>query len=99
RPHTSMLLPYTTLFRSMELGMIQPGSIIPDIPGKSKVNNYGGTFYGLVTAREALTYSYNVSADIIYRKILGENPAEKYLSKMNIDRKSTRLNSSHVSIS
>src|SRR5699024_6376430 len=84
RPAGSTFKPVAVYAPAMELGVIQPGSIIPDIPGKSKVNNYGGTFYGLVTAREALTYSYNVSADIIYRKILGENPAEKYLSKMNI---------------
>src|SRR5699024_12142408 len=69
---------------AMEPGKIESGSIMPDISGKSKLNNYGRTFYGLVTAREALTYSYNIYADIIYRKILGENSAEKYLSKMNI---------------
>lgn len=84
RPAGSTFKPIAVYAPAMELGVIQPGSIIPDIPGKSKVNNYGGAFYGLVTAREALTYSYNVSADIIYRKILGENPAKKYLEKMNI---------------
>src|SRR5699024_10826842 len=38
----------------------------------------------LVSAREALTYSYNVSTAEIYKMILHENPAEKYLEKMGI---------------
>src|SRR5699024_8457031 len=44
----------------------------------------GGAQYGLVSAREALTYSYNVSADAFYKQILNQNPAEQFLTKMNL---------------
>ena len=63
---------------------MQPGSVVADIPTASSRKNYAGSYYGLVSAREALTHSYNVSADSIYRKILGENPGKKYLMKMGI---------------
>src|SRR5699024_7665830 len=54
-------------------------------PFASKPKNYGGAYNGLVSAREALTYSYNVSADIIYKKILGNNPGKEYLMKMGFE--------------
>src|SRR5690625_2660513 len=86
RPAGSTFKPLAVYAPAMELGEIQPGSVIADIPGHSgySPNNYGGAFYGLVSAREALTYSYNVSTVEIYKKIVGTNPAEKFLAKMGI---------------
>src|SRR5699024_9832033 len=71
---------------AMELGEVQPGSVVADIPGHAgySPNNYGGAFYGLVSAREALTFSYNVSTVEIYKRIVQTNVAENFLAKMGI---------------
>src|SRR5699024_8512230 len=81
----STIKPLAVYGPGMELGAIQPGSVIADItPPSGKPQNYGGAQYGLVSAREALTYSYNVSADAFYKQILNQNPAEQFLTKMNL---------------
>lgn len=81
----STIKPIAVYAPAMDMGVIQPGSVIADAPLVSGgPKNYGGAYYGLVSAREALTYSYNVSADSIYRKILGNNPGKEYLMKMGI---------------
>src|SRR5699024_4156054 len=69
---------------AMDMGYTQPGSVIADIPGHAGYtpNNYGGAYYGLVSAREALASSYNVSAVEVYKSIVHENPAKNYLEKM-----------------
>src|SRR5699024_1497061 len=69
---------------AMDMGCTQPGSVIADIPGHAGYtpNNYGGAYYGLVSAREALASSYNVSAAEVYKSIVHENPAKNYLEKM-----------------
>src|SRR5699024_11993701 len=84
-----------TYSAGFELGKLQPATVIADIPtsyGKYSPKNYGGAYYGLVTIREAIAHSYNVTAVKAYSEIIDDNPVEE-------DRKSTRLNSSHVSIS
>ena len=81
----STIKPLAVYAPAMDMGVIQPGSVIADAPFASKPKNYGGAYYGLVSAREALTYSYNVSADIIYKKILGNNPGKEYLMKMGFE--------------
>lgn len=79
----STIKPLAVYGPAMDLGRVQPGSVIADIPYPGKrPKNYGGAYYGLVSAREALAYSYNVTADEIYRGIIDENPAKKYLKKM-----------------
>lgn len=82
----STFKPLSVYAPAMELGYIQPGSVIADVPGLPGYSpkNYGGAYYGLVSAREALTYSYNTSTAEIYKKILHEKPEEKYLKKMGI---------------
>src|SRR5699024_2123009 len=81
----STIKPIAVYAPAMELGAIQPGSVIPDVPGLPGYSpkNYGGSYYGLVSARQALTSSYNVSTAEIYKRILAENP-EEFLEKMNI---------------
>ncbi len=82
----STIKPLAVYAPAMDMGVIQPGSVIADAPLVSNgPKNYGGAYYGLVSAREALTHSYNVSADSVYRKILGNNPGKEYLMKMGID--------------
>lgn len=82
----STIKPLAVYAPAMELGAVQPGSVIADIPSPSGwPKNYGGASYGLVSAREALAYSYNVSAVEVYRKILGQNPAKQFLMKMGIE--------------
>ena len=68
-----------------ELGKLQPGSVFADIPvsyGSYSPKNYGGAYYGLVTLREALTYSYNVTAVKAYYEIMNDNPIDLFYSKM-----------------
>lgn len=86
RPAGSTFKPIAVFGPAMELGAAQPGTVIADIPGHQGYapNNFGGAYNGLVTAREAVTYSYNVSTIEVYKSILGQNPADKFLKKMNI---------------
>src|SRR3712207_8110134 len=83
RPPRSTLFPYTTLFRSLSEIIGFTASQI-----RQDLNNFGG--FG------QQGYGYNVEA--LHReigKILGLD--RKY--KAVLDRKSTRLNSSHANIS
>lgn len=85
RPPGSTMKPLATYAPAMEMGALQPGSVILDIDyGKDRISNYGGGYYGLVSAREALANSYNVVAEEIYAGILDENPAKNYVEKMGI---------------
>src|SRR5699024_9308 len=68
-----------------ELGKIQPGTVIADIPtsyGGYSPKNYGGAYYGLVTVREAIANSYNVTAVKAYSEILNDNPVGEFISKL-----------------
>ncbi|CQR48156.1 Penicillin-binding protein 1A [Paraliobacillus sp. PM-2] len=71
---------------AMEEGKVQPGSIIADLdigPYRYIPSNYvPGRYYGLVTAREALYKSHNVTAAKIYQDILNLDPVGKYFAKM-----------------
>lgn len=84
RQNGSTMKPLAGYAPAMEMGYIQPGTPIADIPprGGGGPKNYGGTYYGLVSAREALARSYNVSADRLYREIMHTNPVKTYLKKM-----------------
>lgn len=75
------LLVYAPAF---DIGAYQPGSVVADIPftGSYQPNNAAGVFYGLVSAREGLTKSHNVTTVNIYKDILHANPAKNYLLKM-----------------
>lgn len=74
-----------TYAAGFELGKVQPGTVIADIPtsyGGYSPKNYGGAYYGLVTVREAITSSYNVTAVKAYSEILNDDPINRYISKL-----------------
>src|SRR5690625_4386814 len=71
-----------------ELGKFQPGSVVADIPlgiiinGRQWPTNVTNSYNGIVSVRDALTHSHNVSTVSLYRNIVDENPAENFLEKM-----------------
>ncbi|WP_071393818.1 transglycosylase domain-containing protein [Bacillus tuaregi] len=88
RSNGSTMKPLLVYAPAFEQGTISPGSILPDVPlrlnpGSSRPwpTNYGGGTHGLVTAREALTRSYNIPAVKAYVDIIDTKPAQ-YLEKM-----------------
>ncbi|MDL4839368.1 transglycosylase domain-containing protein [Aquibacillus rhizosphaerae] len=85
RQNGSTMKPLLVYAPAMEAGIVQPGSIIADVPtyysSGQIVNNYTEGNYGLVSAREALYKSHNVPAVKTYKQILSNNPAN-YLEKM-----------------
>src|SRR5690606_41844054 len=88
-PPRSTLFPYTTLFRSGT--MAQTNIIGPQSIDKS---------LGHVTNKDnALTNNYTTFANISSSTVLGLITTHGYLDFNHTDRKSTRLNSSHVKIS
>ncbi|TLS39089.1 transglycosylase domain-containing protein [Pseudalkalibacillus caeni] len=83
RSNGSTMKPLLDYAPAMELGKVQPGYIIPDVPIENGYNpgNYTQSYHGLVTARRALKYSYNVPAVRVYSK-LDHVQATNYLLKM-----------------
>src|SRR5699024_1682481 len=74
-----------TYAAGFELGKIQPGTVIADIPtsyGGYSPKNYGGAYYGLVTVREAIASSYNVTAVKAYSEIINDDPVGRFISKL-----------------
>src|SRR3712207_8552333 len=83
RPPRSTLFPYTTLFRSMN----KPGAAALNWSGPA------GDRVALHASGEAASHSLSEAA-----RLRGdESPSDKCLQA--VDRKSTRLNSSHANIS
>src|SRR3712207_8854983 len=85
RPPRSTLFPYTTLFRSnVESDELRWGDYIPGLlAGES------GRFVTYVSPE---VMGFEASASV-------GQPQEIFLRKTELDRKSTRLNSSHANIS
>src|SRR5690606_40154370 len=88
RPPKSTLFPYTTLFRS----------------GNYKVNWSNGESIASITGLTAGTYSVNVvdldNSCVAYQNFVVSEPLDDFeIYGLYSDRKSTRLNSSHVKIS
>ena len=83
----STIKPLVVYGPGLDLGIIQPGTVLPDIPDRPgwSPKNYGNFYYGLVSARQALTNSYNVSTVEAYNKIINRNPAKNYLAKMGVN--------------
>src|SRR5690349_22472308 len=84
RPPTPTLFPYTTLFRSPAHGRAVLGITGPPGAGKS-------------TLTEALLAE--LGPDVGHLPMDGFHLADVQLDRLGLDRKSTRLNSSHVEIS
>ncbi|MGP4041560.1 transglycosylase domain-containing protein [Gracilibacillus sp. D59] len=92
RHNGSTMKPLAAYAPGMELGAVQPGSVLPDVAQdfssygyKRPPTNYSQRYYGLVSAREALYRSHNVSALAVYKRILDQNPAKMFLDKMGFD--------------
>src|SRR3712207_8198843 len=85
RPPRSTLFPYTTLFRSREM----PYSLV-HIKNMAAVTEAGGT---IISAAPGF-YNHPETMEDLVDFVVG-----KVLDAVGLDRKSTRLNSSHANIS
>src|SRR5690606_42018995 len=96
---TYSLFPYTTLFRSPTLSVDEIVSILSETATPlvddqyRSVPNYGYG-YGLVNALQAVAAVYTPKGLPVI-----EEPVNGAYIDQDVDRKSTRLNSSHVKIS
>lgn len=105
RSNGSTMKPLVVYAPGIELGKLAPGSMAANVPvsiptggGSWSPGNYGGGSYtGLVTAREALTKSYNVPAALFYKSIINQNPVQ-YLEKMGFSNL-TKGDYEHLSMS
>lgn len=97
RQNGSTMKPLLVYAPAMELGLIQPGSILPDLPYKRTINgqvyqptDYGSTathqiYHGFETARAALAQSDNVPAVSVFTRLNSvTGRAPDYLKKMGI---------------
>src|SRR5690606_40393584 len=91
RPPSTTLFPYTTLFRSYGLaeGAWKHWSRVWDVPYEYFVSRFDEV--PAKGGREARTRAQNMNVSGI--------PSTRWFDATVIDRKSTRLNSSHVKIS
>ncbi|WP_374724490.1 transglycosylase domain-containing protein [Calidifontibacillus erzurumensis] len=88
RSNGSTMKPLLVYGPAIEMGVLHPGSVIPDVPLQIKAGpsiwepkNYGEGYHGLTTARYALAKSYNIPAAKIYSSIINRDPVQ-YLEKM-----------------
>src|SRR3712207_9586160 len=96
RPPRSTLFPYTTLFRSTELGELGlMGICVPERYGG------GGTDYltYCLVMEELSRADAGVGVTLAVHLGAGMLPILNWASEEQKDRKSTRLNSSHANIS
>lgn len=103
RQNGSTMKPLLVYAPGMEFGVVQPGSVIPDVPltlktgaGNWEPKNYGGGYHGLTSARYALAKSYNIPAAKTYAKIINKDPVN-YLEKMGFST-ITKGDRSHLSM-
>src|SRR5690606_41197274 len=91
-PPRSPLFPYTTLFRSaLEQAFLDAGG--------NRVGGGRARRTGVVARHPAGAVPDRVVADAVVVAKLAERLAGRVLGQLHADRKSTRLNSSHVKIS
>lgn len=88
RSNGSTMKPLLVYAPAMEMGIVQPGSVIPDIDlnvqtpsGTYSPKNADHKTHGLVSVRRALQYSYNIPAVRTYMKTINQRPIT-YLEKM-----------------
>jgi penicillin-binding protein 1B len=90
---------------ALELGIVQPGSIIPDLPlsvdyqfaEPTGPNNWNNKYHGLLTAREALEQSWNVPATRTFVK-MDSKKATSFLYKMGFED-DVDINNGYASLS
>lgn len=87
RQNGSTMKPLLVYAPAMELGTVQPGSVLPDVevylngPSKPWPHNYDRSYSGLTSVRHALAKSYNVPAVLTYKNIINQRPTT-FLEKM-----------------
>ena len=91
RSNGSTMKPLLVYAPAIDMGIIGPGSPLADVEatyagGYSPKNFNRSKYYGIVSARTALTHSYNVSTVFLYNKILNRNPVGNYLEKFNLEK-------------
>ncbi len=87
----SAMKPIAAYLPALEAGLIQPASTIDDVPivldsdgGKHIPENWDGEFHGLITAREALSWSYNIPALKLFNDHVGIQDAWTFTKKLGI---------------
>ncbi|WAA11730.1 transglycosylase domain-containing protein [Fervidibacillus halotolerans] len=91
RHNGSSMKPLVVYGPAIDMGLAAPGTVLTDVDlgirvdGRPWPQNYAKKYYGLTSAREALTHSHNVSAVYLFNEIAQNNPV-KYLEKMGITR-------------
>ncbi|MCD7032743.1 penicillin-binding protein [Metabacillus sp. GX 13764] len=86
RSNGSAMKPLLVYAPAIEKGLIQPGTSIADLPieeGTYQPNNFDKHPHGLVSARTALSKSYNMAAVGLYKTLMPYHPYQ-YLEKMGI---------------
>ena len=88
RSNGSTMKPLLVYAPAMEMGIVQPGSVIPDVAleiptkqGPYRPKNADGKTHGLTSVRHALKKSYNIPAIRTYARIIDQRPIS-YLEKM-----------------
>src|SRR5699024_10584224 len=87
RSNGSTMKPILTYAPAFEEGIIQPVTPLADFKMPSDgwlPDNYAKGEHGLVSAREALTNSYNIPVVRIYKQLIDGNLGKKYMEKMGI---------------
>lgn len=87
----SAMKPIAAYLPALDKGLIQPGSIIDDVPvvldnggGVHIPENWDGEFHGLITAREALQWSYNIPAIKLFNDHVGIQDAWTFAKRIGI---------------
>lgn len=88
RSNGSTMKPLLVYAPAMEMGVVQPGSVIPDVElyvstpsGPYRPKNADRRTHGLVSVRQSLQYSYNIPAVRTYMRTIHQRPIA-YLEKM-----------------
>ncbi|MCR8641760.1 transglycosylase domain-containing protein [Paenibacillus sp. N1-5-1-14] len=88
----STMKPLAAYIPAMEKGLIQPGSIIDDVPlilkdgqkGFHIPDNHDHKFHGLITARTALDQSYNIPALKVFLDMVTIDEAWSFVKKLGV---------------
>src|SRR3712207_9572005 len=96
RPPRSTLFPYTTLFRSLATRRAGVVVQVGNLPDETRPVNLAPLVSKEIQLRGTFRFNTEIDAAIA---LLDKNPQIEQVITHVIDRKSTRLNSSHANIS